>query len=443
MLKKFVVFALIAVMALAVFPASIHQAAAQSSSTVDCGTDQNVTINVTAGSVGNEHDTVVNLANEFMKACPNVTVNVVAHPQSSTDTLAQYQQFFEAKSADMDVYQIDVIWPSILADNLVDMNEYTDQTFLDQFYPKLLENDTVSGRLVALPWFAGSGMLYYRTDLLDKYKVDVPQTWADLQTAAKTIQDGERADGNADFWGFVWQGDAYEGLTCDALEWQASSGGGTILTSDGTIQVNNQDTIDAFNMAAGWVGTITPEAVLSFQEEDSRAVWQAGNAAFMRNWGYAYPLGEASDSPIKGLFDVAPLPGKEAGMSAATLGGWQLAVSKYSNNIPAATAFVKWMTSYDQLVTFHLARGEQPVMPALYKDETLVKALPYLASLGDVLNFATPRPSVVAGAKYNDVSQAYFTAVHAVLAGDKDAATAMSDLELSLADMGFTMPSGS
>jgi trehalose/maltose transport system substrate-binding protein len=441
MLKRLAVLALVVVLAAALVPGISHSVAAQQAA-VDCGTDQNVTINVTAGSVGNEHDTVVNLATEYMKACPNVTVNVVAHPASSTDILAQYQQFFEAQSADMDVYQIDVIWPGIFADNLVDMNQYTDKTFLDQFYPALLTNDTVNGRLVAIPWFAASGMLYYRTDLLEKYSLTVPKTWADLQTDAKTIQDGERAAGNQDFWGFVWQGDAYEGLTCDALEWQASYGGGTILTTDGTIQVNNQDTIDAFTMAAGWVGTISPDAVLTFEEEDSRAVFQAGNAAFMRNWGYAYPLGEAADSPIKGLFDVGPLPGKEAGMSAATLGGWQLAVSKYSNNIPAAVAFVKWMTSYDQLVTFHLARGEQPVMPALYKDEQLVQALPYLASLGDVLNFATPRPSTVAGGKYGDVSQAYFTAVHDVLAGSKDAATAMSDLELSLADLGFTLPSG-
>ena len=109
MLKKFGVLTLVVLMALAVFPIS-HPASAQQSS-VDCGTDQTVTINVTAGSVGNEHDTAVNLADQFMQACPNITVNVVSHPQSSTDTLAQYQQFFEAKSSDMDVYQIDVIWP--------------------------------------------------------------------------------------------------------------------------------------------------------------------------------------------------------------------------------------------------------------------------------------------------------------------------------------------
>jgi len=275
--------------------------------------------------------------------------------------------------------------------------------------------------------------------LLAKYGYDAPPTtWAELTEMAQTIQDGERAT-NPDFWGFVWQGNAYEGLTCDALEWQASYGGGVIISPEGVVQVNNPETIAAFEMAAGWVGTITPEGVLSFQEEDARAVWQAGNAAFMRNWPYAYPLGQADDSPIKDLFSVVPLPGREAGMSAATLGGWQLGVSRYSANVDAAVAFVKWMVSYDQLKTYDMLRGELPVMPALYEDPEFLAALPYMANMGDALNFATPRPAV-AGAQYAQVSQLYYTAVHSILAGEADAATAMEDLELALADLGFELP---
>jgi trehalose/maltose transport system substrate-binding protein len=320
------------------------------------------------------------------------------------------------------------------------MSSYLSQDQLSRFYPKLIDTYTLQGRLVALPWFVDAGMLYYRTDLLTKYNLDVPKTWDDLYTAASTIQKGERDAGNADFWGFVYQGAAYEGLTCDALEWQVSNGDGTILAADGTIEVNNAATIEIFDKMASWVGDVVPPQVVTYQEEDSRAVWQAGNAAFMRNWPYAYPLGEASDSVIKDKFSVGPLPGKTAGMSAATLGGWGISVSKYSANPEAAVALANWLTSNDALVELLPEKGGLPVLPELYQNQDLLTAMPYLAFTTDILNSATARPGAVAGTQYATVSEDYYTAVNNILSGSTDATTAMSDLELKLADLGFTIP---
>ncbi|MEW6229665.1 MAG: hypothetical protein AB1700_16500, partial [Bacillota bacterium] len=101
-----------------------------------------------------------------------------------------------------------------------------------------------------------------------------PKTWDELTNMAKTIQDGERKQGNKSFWGFVWQGNRYEGLACDALEWQASFGGGTIIERDGKITVNNPKTAAALRMAKSWVDTISPPGVTTYAEEDARAIWQ-------------------------------------------------------------------------------------------------------------------------------------------------------------------------
>jgi trehalose/maltose transport system substrate-binding protein len=252
---------------------------------------------------------------------------------------------------------------------------------------------------------------------------------------AQTIMDGERAEGNQDFWGFVWQGDSYEGLTCDALEWVHSNGGGTIVSSDNVITVNNPAAIAAVEQAAGWVGTISPDGVTGFGEEDARGVWQAGNAAFMRNWPYAYSLGQAEDSPIQGLFDVSPLPAGAAGHGSATLGGWQLAVSKYSENPEVAADLALFMASYDEQKTRAIEGSFNPTIMSLYQDDDVLTATPFFGSLYDVFINAVARPSTATAPDYAETSRIFFEGVHSVLTGDTDALTAFEEMELDLVDL--------
>ncbi|KAB2852814.1 MAG: extracellular solute-binding protein, partial [Anaerolineae bacterium] len=159
MLKKLLVFALVAVVAFAIIPRGV---VAQDAAAFDCRTEEEVTVTVIAGTVGNELDAVKALADDFMALCPNITVEVTTRPQDSTETLGQYQQFFDAQSGEIDIYQIDVIWPGIFAEHLLDLNEYVSQETVDSFVASNIVNNTVDGRLVALPWFTGVGMLYYR-----------------------------------------------------------------------------------------------------------------------------------------------------------------------------------------------------------------------------------------------------------------------------------------
>ena len=147
------------------------------------------------------------------------------------------------------------------------------------------------------------------------------------------------------------------------------------------------------DIAAGWVGTISPDGVTAFGEEEARAVWQAGNAAFMRNWPYAYSLGNADDSVIKGLFDVSPLPAGASGSGAATLGGWQLAVSKYSAHPEEAANLALFMASYDEQKVRAIEGSLNPTIKSLYEDADVLAATPFFGSLYDVFISAVARPS--------------------------------------------------
>ncbi len=396
---------------------------------------EQVTIRLLSGAVGQELELTQAAAQRYMDAHPNVTIEVFDTPDAVQDRLGVYLQYFETQSSEADLYQIDVIWPGDLAEHLVDLYEYGAASAAPQHFPAIIENNTVDGKLVGLPWFTDAGLLFYRTDLLEKYDYTAPPgTWAELEEMAQTIQDGERAD-NPDFWGYVWQGNAYEGLTCDALEWIYSNGGGTIISSDKMITINNDMAAAAVDTAAGWVGAISPEGVTGFQEEDARNMWQVGNAAFMRNWPYAYSLGQGDDSAVKDLFDVAPLPFGDSGHGAATLGGWQLAVSKYSLHPDVAADVALFLTSRDEQKIRAVEGSMNPTIMDLYQDADVCAASPFMCKLYDVFINAVARPSTATAPQYNEVSTAFFQAVHSVLTGDKDAQSALEELELDLQDI--------
>jgi trehalose/maltose transport system substrate-binding protein len=397
--------------------------------------DGDATVRMLVGAVGNEFDMAQEGAAAFHDLCPNITVELIETPDSATDRLGLILQYAEAQSADADIFQFDVIWPGILAEHLVDLTPYIAPEDLALHFPAIVENNTVNGSLTGIPYFTDAGMLYYRTDLLEKYGLEVPQTWDELEAAAQTIQDGERAEGNAEFWGFVWQGNTYEGLTCDALEWMVSNGGG-FISPTGEILVNTPESIAAIERAAGWIGTISPEGVTAYQEEDARNAFQSGNAAFMRNWPYAYSLGNAEDSVIAGLFDVSPLPSAtEGGPRAAALGGWQLGVSAYSENPDHAAAVVLYLTGFEEQKRHAIEYSYNPTIGSLYEDEDVLAANPFFGRLFDVFTNTVARPSTLTSTRYNEVSVLYFEAVHSVLTGETDAATAMEDLELDLQDI--------
>lgn len=432
-MKKFLVMLMVGVFVSAVAFGGIFDSLFKSKkATTDNG---KIVIKIASGAVGNELALMKKAAKMYTDEHPNVEIKVWDTPNSTTDRLGLYLQFMEAKSPKIDIYQIDVIWPGDLAAHLVDLNQYGAKAVAGDHFPAIIKNNTVDGRLVAIPFFTDAGMLYYRTDLLTKYGLTPPKTWKELAVDAKKIQDGERAAGNQDFQGFVWQGDAYEGLACDALEWIKSNGGGTIVSPDKKVTINNPEAIAALNRAKSWIGTISPKGVTGMQEETSRAVWQSGNAAFMRNWPYAYSLGNSKDSVIKGKFGVSALPAGDSGMGAATLGGWQLAVSKYSLHKKVAADVALFLASKKIQKMRAIEGSYNPTIKSLYHDKDVLAAAPFFGSLYNVFTSAVARPSTATAPNYAKVSQKFYTAVYDVLTGKQDAKTAMEYLSQDLQDI--------
>jgi trehalose/maltose transport system substrate-binding protein len=397
--------------------------------------EEEVTINVSGGSVGIELEIEKEAARAFEELYPGVKVEVFKGPMSAQDRLGLYLQLFETKSTNFDVYQVDVIWPGDLHEHFVDLYKYGGLDYAPNHFQSIIENNTVDGRLVAIPMFTDAGLLYYRKDLLEKYGFDgPPETWEELEKMAKVVTNEERKN-NPDFWGYVFQGAAYEGLTCNALEWIASNDGGRIVNRDNEVTIANENAADIIDRVRGWIGTISPEGVLTFDEEAARRIWQTGNALFMRNWPYAYKLGQEEGSAIKGKIGVTKLPhGK--GDSAATLGGWQLAVSKYSEHPALAAQVAFFITNYKYQKERAIRGSYNPTIKALYKDPEVLEAVPFFSSLYEVFTNSIARPSTASAPNYNEVSTLFFKTIHRLLSNKGiDTMSALEELALDIAEV--------
>jgi len=369
------------------------------------------------------------LAEEWAQKTGN-KLEYISRPNDASATLQLFQQYWAAKSSDVDVFMVDVIWQGICGPHAVDLKKYFKDDEIKAFFPRIIQNNTVNGKLVSIPFFTDAGLLYYRTDLLEKYGYkEPPKTWEELAEMAKKIQDGERKD-KPDFWGFVFQGKASESVTCNAVEWVYSYGGGSIVEPDKKVTINNPHAIKALDTAKSWVGTISPLGVTTYGEEEARNIWQAGNAAFMRNWPYAYVLGQDPKSVISGKFDVTVLPkGGADGKNAACLGGWQLMVSAYSKAPDAAADLVHYLASAEIQKRRAVEVSLLPTLPVLYSDANVLAKNPFFKNLLPVLQNAVARPSTVTGADYNQLSTSFFQNVNKVLTGGATAKDAVAAVE--------------
>jgi trehalose/maltose transport system substrate-binding protein len=370
-------------------------------------------------------------AKEFTRET-GIEVKLLEAPEGAEEQLTLWRKLLESGAPLPDVYAIDVYWPPLLSEYFIDLKPYVAPDLAGDF-PSLVANDTVDGKLVAMPYHFDTGLLFYRTDLLKEYGYsDPPATWDDLGKMAARIQAGERAKGKKDFWGYVWQGARYEALTCNALEWQASEGGGRIVERDKTISVNNPRAIHAWERAARWVGSISPPGVVAYKEWDTLNIWRSGNAAFMRNWPASYLVSKAQNSAVAGKFGIALLPGGKAGRASA-LGGASLSVSRYSRNPRDAAELVRFLCRRDTQFRRSLVTTQPPTLPELYEEPEVLKADPHFALLKQAqASTIVVRPSAETGKNYTAVSEAYFNAVYSVLTGQKKAETAAAELETKL-----------
>jgi trehalose/maltose transport system substrate-binding protein len=355
-------------------------------------------------------------------------------PETSLSQLGLWRKLLREGGPTPDVLAIDVIWPGILDEYLIDLKAPA-ATELSSEDPELVAAYTVNGKVVALPYHPQIGVLTYRIDLLREYGYQhPPETWDELEKMAIKIQAGERAKGKKDFWGYLWQGAAAEGLTCNALEWQVAEGGGRVIENDKTITVNNPAAIRAWQRAARWIGRISPPGVVAYRELDSLNAWNSGGAAFRRTWQSDFRLSHWQKSSLSAVTGYTSVPGGPGGR-ASTLGGTGLGVSRTSAHPLEAIAYIRSLVHRDIQSRRERAHVEPPAEPELYNLPLELQPYAIPAGSGQQRGGLVGRPSIASGQAYEDVTKAYMLAVHSVLTGEKKAPEAAAALEKRLIEI--------
>src|SRR5215510_12138522 len=286
------------------------------------------------------------LINAFEKVHPNIKVHLQSAPNNTDTNRASLVTTISGGSASPDVFMGDVIWPAEFGAHqlAVPLSKYLKSSYWGTFAPGLVKGATFKGQIYGAPFFEDQGFLYYRKDLLRKEHLSVPKTWEQLESDAVTLKNKGLVK-----YGYVWQGASYEGLTCNFMEYLGSAGG-SVLNSSMT-----QSTLDsaAGQKAISFMRSLitsgaSPAAVTTFQEPQAMSTFANGQAAFLRNWDYAYADAQTpASSKVVGKVGVAPLPTfqGQAYPGYSNIGGWNMYINPHSKAVPADLEFIKFMAS--------------------------------------------------------------------------------------------------
>lgn len=356
---------------------------------------------------------------EFERSHPGITVQLVEAPSSSNLTEDLYTSSFILGDGTYDLVYGDIAWvPKFAAAGwLQDLSGRLSATEAADFLVGDLAGGRYKNGLYRLPFRSDAGMLYYRTDLLEQAGLTPPQTFQELLDAAKILQ----AQGIP--WGYVWQGRQYEGLAAMFVEVLAGYGGFWIDPGTGVVGLDRPQAIAALRFLQDTLTQgVVPPGVTSYQEEETRRLFQNGEVAFLRNWPYVWPLAQGEDSPIRGKIGIQPMVDVQGNTGRGCLGGWGWSIARTSPHGDAAWELIEFLSSAPIQKRIALESGYLPTRRSLYQDPELLAKYPHFRSMLAVLENTTLRPPVPQYAQASDILQRYLSAA---LTGQTSARGAM------------------
>jgi multiple sugar transport system substrate-binding protein len=375
-------------------------------------------LTVSGSMLGREGQVLELQLERFRQAHPNLRLALRATPDAADLRHQLYVQWLNARVGEPDVLQLDVVWtPEFAAAGWIrSLDEF--RAPVDELFASAVAANRWQGQLYALPWFIDVGMLYWRTDLM----AAPPDSLESLAETSTSLIAAQRVP-----MGLVWQGARYEGLITNFVE-HLGAFGGAILDDQGRVVVDSEAAVRALTYMRDsiHVDGIVPSAALTWQEEHTRFAFQNGQAAFMRNWPYAYALlADEEESQVAGRFAVAPMPGAAGGAPTAALGGSTLAINAFSDQPEDAYRLIEFLLQPQQMIERARIAGQFPPARALYDTSELDAALTVpAAEARRIIEAAVPRPVTPV---YSQLSSILQVSLHRALTRQQEPRPALAE----------------
>ena len=367
---------------------------------------QPVTLNVLL-SATNAKSWKQGVIKDFEAENPGIRINIIEGPNATNLLEDLYTSAFILGDSPYDLIYMDIIWmPKFAAAGwLLGLSDWFQQE-LAAFSPNEVEGGRYEGRLYRIPRRSDVGMLYYREDLLKEAGYEPPETFADLIQISQALQKQGKAN-----WGYLWQGRQYEGLVAMFVEVLEGEGGFWINPDTLEVGLERPEALKAIEFLRDTIKQgVSPPGVTTYQEEDTRRLFQSGQAVFLRNWPYVWPLVNEDTSPIKGKIAIKPMvhaPGKSGGVS---LGGWGLGIAKSLKHPEAAKSAIKYLTSREVQRRFVLQAVYVPSRRELFTNPEIVAKYSHYPQLLEMVQQAVLRPPIAQYAQVSDILQRYLSA---------------------------------
>ena len=322
-----------------------------------------------------------------------------------TDASQQREQLVRrlgASDSSIDIVGMDVIWTGEFA-NAGWVEEWKGplkRQVTEKVFPGVIETASFEGKLYAAPFNTNTQLLWYRKDLVPK----PPRTWDQMIDEAEKLGRGNAGT-------IQVQASRYEGFTvwANAL---IESAGTPILSGPEALDLKQGPTEKALAVMGRLANSSAAPAGLSTSDEDSaRLGFEAGESAFMTNYTFAYASAQAEAPEIGKEMGFARFPRVDPKRpSKPPLGGFNLAVSSYSNNKDVDFDAAACLASKKSQLTAVELDGLPPSRSDLYTNKVVTKAYPGFAGLvKESIEGAGPRPTTPA---YQDVSSALQRTLH-------------------------------